>query len=72
MATVLADQAILDPLGQRAVDELCHTLTGRLRQTHPAEAISETIAAAAEQLATALPRAEDDVNELPDALVILD
>ncbi len=72
MAAVLADQNILDKLGQDAVDELCATLTAGLREAHPAEAICRTVAAAGEKLAPVLPRADDDVNELPNALVTLD
>ena len=72
MAAVLADQSVVDKLGQDAIDELCAVLTGELRDVHPAEAVCRTIAAAGEKLAPVLPRAENDVNELPDVLVILD
>jgi len=71
-AAVLADQSVLDKLGQAAIDELCAALTSRLREVHPADAICEVIGLAGEKLATVLPRAEGDINELPDALVILD
>ena len=72
MAAVLADQAVTDALGQSAIDELCHQLTDRLRTGDATEAICETIAAAGDRLAAVLPRSEDDVNELPDALVMID
>jgi putative membrane protein len=72
MAAVLADQNILDKLGQDAVDELCGVLTASLHEAHPAEAICRTVTAAGEKLAPVLPRADDDVNELPNALVTLD
>ena len=72
MAAILADQSILDKLGQDALDELCATLTRKLRDLHPADAISQTISIAGEKLAPVLPRAEDDINELSDTLIILD
>lgn len=72
MAAVVADQNVLDKLGQNALDELCAALTRNLRDLHPADAISQTICAAGEKLATVLPRAQDDVNELSDTLVLLD
>jgi putative membrane protein len=72
MAAVLADQNILDKLGQNAVDELCGVLTASLHEAHPAEAICRTVTATGERLAPVLPRADDDVDELPNALVTLD
>ena len=72
MAAVLADQQIVDKLGQPALDEWCAALTGKLRALHPADALCQTIQLAGEKLAPVLPRAADDVNELSDALVILD
>lgn len=72
MAVVLADQSIVEKLGQGALDELCTVLTGKLRESHPADALCQTIHLAGERLAPLLPRAADDVNELADGLVILD
>ena len=72
MAAVLADQAIVEKLGQAALDELCVRLTGQLRGQDPTAAICETVRAAGERLAAVLPRALDDVNELPNALVVID
>lgn len=72
MAAIIADQAIIDGLGQPALDELCRQLTNRLHTIGPTEALCETCLAAGERLATVLPRAQDDVNELPDALVTID
>jgi putative membrane protein len=72
MAAVLADDAVVEKLGQAALDELCDQLMASLRTKSLADAICGTIAAAAPKLAAALPRAEGDINELPDALVILD
>ncbi len=72
MAAVLADRSVLEKLGQDVLDELCVELTRSLHALHPADAISQTIRVAGERLAPVLPRAEDDVNELSDALVVLD
>lgn len=71
-AVVLADTAIVERLGQPALDALCRQLTKVLRDGNLSTALCETIATAGQQLATILPRQSDDVNELPDALVILD
>jgi putative membrane protein len=72
MAAVVGDQAILEKLGSTALDELCSQLTASLRVQDPTTAICETVRAAGERLGAVLPRAHDDVNELPDALVIID
>jgi putative membrane protein len=71
-AVVLADQAIVAKLGPNALQDVCDTLTASLRRSHPADALCQAVAAAGERLAPVLPRASDDVNELPDALVTLD
>lgn len=71
-AVVLGDQEVMDKLGQSFLDDLCGQLTGQLKAGHPTEALCTTIAKAGEQLATPLPRASDDQNELQDALVLID
>jgi putative membrane protein len=71
-AIVLADEAIVGKLGPNALQDVCDTLTAHLRRSHPADALCQAIAAMGEKLAAVLPRAADDVNELPNALVILD
>ena len=72
MAAIVADQTVLDKLGQATLDDLCGQLTAQLRREHPTAAFCATIAAAGKRLAAVLPRAGDDVNELGDALVLLD
>ncbi|MBA2114648.1 TPM domain-containing protein [Bremerella alba] len=71
-AAVLADQEVLEKLGQPALDELCQQLTEGLHQGHPTEAMCGVIESAGQQLAGVLPRTDDDTNELPDALVLMD
>ena len=72
MAAVLADQSILDKLGPDALEELRDKLTADLRDSEPTEALCQALRDAGQRLAEVLPRAEDDVNELPDHLVIVD
>lgn len=72
IAVILADQQILDALGQSPLDELCQTLTHQLRNNPPTAALCQTIQAAGQKLQPALPRVSDDVNELPDSLVTID
>jgi putative membrane protein len=71
-AAILADQSVVDKLGQPALDDLCHQLTARLGAMSTTQALCEVIATAGEQLSTAVPRSAADVNELSDALVVLD
>lgn len=72
MAAVIADQAVLDAVGQESLDELCRELTGKLATGGLVDALCATITSAGDKLAPVLPRAEGDVNELADALVTLD
>ena len=71
-AAILADQEVLEKLGQAKLDELCNQLTGALHDRHPTEAICAVIESAGQQLGGVLPRAEGAANELPDALVLID
>lgn len=72
MAAVLADDAVVEKLGQATLDEMRDHLTASLSRQSLAAAISGAIVATAPKLADVLPRAEGDVNELPDALVFLE
>ncbi len=71
-AAILGDESILEKIGQEALDELCAQLIEGIRAGNPAEALCDVLVAAGERLGEVLPRAEDDVNELSDRLVILD
>jgi putative membrane protein len=71
-AAVLADQVVLEKLGQPTLDEICEQLTTDLRSGTIPDAICKAIATAGEKLSAVLPRDNDDVNELTDALVVLD
>jgi putative membrane protein len=72
MAAVLADEIVLGKLGQGALDALCATLTGSLRDLPPTDAMCQTIRVVGDALAPVLPRADDDVNERSDSLILLD
>jgi putative membrane protein len=72
MAVVLGDQEVIEKMGQSSVDALCGQLTDELQKSHPADALIAVITTAGEQLAGVLPRAENDNNELQDALVLID
>jgi len=72
MAAVVADEAVLEKLGQAALDELCDRLTADLRSAGVTAALCNCISATGERLAPVLPRSADDVNELSDVLVVID
>jgi len=71
-ASVMADQTVLDALGQDGVDKLCAELTAALRSSPPAEAIATIVATAGERLAVKLPRLADDTDEIPNLFLILE
>ncbi len=71
-AVVLADQRVVEAIGQPALDEACAKLTSELATAGPTAAICDTVTALGEKLAPALPRQAGDVNEHPDELVTID
>ncbi|WP_221435545.1 TPM domain-containing protein [Algisphaera agarilytica] len=70
-AVILADEAVLEALSQTTLDTLCRDLTKLLAETDAAEALCQTIRRAGQHL-EALPRDEDDTNEHPNTLVLID
>lgn len=72
MAAVIADQSVLEKLGQDQIDSLCQELTQQLQHRTPVDALCATLEVAGQRLRTVLPRSEDDVNELADALVVVE
>ncbi len=72
MAAIITDQSVLEKLGQEKIEKLCGEFTERLHAGTPTEALCETAKSLGEHLAGPLPRAEDDVNELADVLVVID
>ena len=71
MACLLADDATETALGPGALDELCAELVGGLR-ADPAGAIANTIEKAGERLAETLPIEDGDINEISDAVILID
>lgn len=71
-AVILADRQIVAALGQPVLDELCRSLTQQIRKGNLTEAICQTIQAAGNKLSVVMPREQEDVNELADALVVID
>ena len=72
LAVILADREIVAVLGQLHIDELCAQLLQDLRQGDITTALCNAIEDVGNSLAGPLPRDEDDVNELSDALVTMD
>jgi putative membrane protein len=72
MAVVLGDHEVLDKLGQASIDRLCQLLTENLHQGDPTDALCSVIAEAGKQLAGCMPRDDGAINELGDALILID
>ena len=72
MAAIIADEAVIEKVGMTEIENWCRQLTARLRQEDLAGAMEYTISIVGEKLSTVMPRAAGDVNELPDALVVMD
>ena len=73
VAVILADQIVLEILGQPALDELCARLTADLRRDGDLTAALVTVITdAGQRLAPVLPAASDDHNEITASLVTLD
>jgi putative membrane protein len=72
MAVVLGDHEVLNKLGQASLDRLCQLLTERLHQGDPTDALCSVIAEAGKQLSVCLPRTDGAINELGDALILID
>lgn len=72
IAVVLGDRSVMEKLGQSFLDELTQQLTTDLRTGDKSLALKSAIAAAGEKLSSVFPRADDDINELHDTLVLID
>ncbi len=72
MTAVLADGAALDALGQEGLQGLCADLTAVLQSPAPGAGLCQFLGKLGDELAPKLPRSDDDKNELPDNLVIID
>ncbi len=71
-AVVLADQVVLEKIGQDKLDLLCQQLTDRLKEGDATQAMRHVIQEAGNELAAVLPQKDGSTNELSDALVLID
>lgn len=72
IGVVLVDQAVRDHLPEGALDDLSRALSTGIQKGDVGDALVAIITELGERLGDVLPRYDDDVNELPDALVLLD
>jgi putative membrane protein len=71
-AVVLADRRVLELVGQDQIDRWCRDFTQSLHGGTVIAALCETVTVIGEALADKLPATAETVNELPNALVIID
>jgi len=77
-AAVIADAQVIDALRQEGETDdsvlgaLCGQVTERLKSGDLSTALAATITDIAQRIQSALPRSDQDVNELPDALITID
>lgn len=71
MAAIIADKSIIEKLGQDQIDLACAEFTSRLHSGDMIDAFCVTAVELGEKLSPLFPRSEDDVNELADALVVI-
>ena len=71
-AAVLADETVVQKLGQNTLNALCAELTEGMRGEARADVLCHAIERAGDALARVLPREPDDVNELQNTLLVLD
>lgn len=69
---VLGDQKINDKLNQQDWDEVCALVIAGMKSKQPVDKLVEGIALCGELLAEHFPIEEDDQNELPNTLQLLD
>ncbi|MCA9792714.1 MAG: hypothetical protein KC910_12995, partial [Candidatus Eremiobacteraeota bacterium] len=68
---VLADRAAFEVLGQAGVDSLRDLAIEKLKAGERVETLTATVGRAAEMLAERFPCPDDDVDELPNHLVVI-
>lgn len=71
-AAILADRNVLQAVGQEVIERWRNELTAALRRSSVTDSLCQVIGQIGDSLATPLPRLSSDVNELADALVVLD
>ena len=71
-AVVLSDEKALKALTQEQLNQICSTLTSKLKTETPTDALLAAIELTGQLLANAFPKTDDVQNELEDALVLID
>lgn len=69
---LLADNAVLKALPSGMLNDLCRSITQGLKEGRGVDAICDAIREAGDRLLHELPRAENDIDELANRVVILD
>jgi putative membrane protein len=72
MTTVVCDQSVLDALGQERIDAICAEFTSLLRSGSITDAFCATAVHVGGLLESHLPRGAVDVDELDNALIVID
>ncbi|MEM8667802.1 MAG: hypothetical protein AAGG48_09825 [Planctomycetota bacterium] len=72
VATIIADQRVMERLGQPVLDQLCTQLTTGLRNGDYTDTLCSVLDQAGGHLQDVLPRDCNDRNELSDSLVTID
>lgn len=72
MAAIIADKVAFEKLSQATLDELSKQLTDAMKKEPAVDALCSVIRSTGERLARVLPQQAQGVNELPNALVIVD
>lgn len=72
MVVVLEDESVSVGLAPDSAARIRDVVIARMREGRPVDALVDAIGVAGEMLATAFPRPADDVNELADALRIIE
>jgi putative membrane protein len=70
-AEIVADRAINEKVAPEAWGDAMVSLIDAIRADRPGEGLAEAIRQVGAVLATHFPRADDDINELPDRLIEL-
>ena len=69
---VLGDEAISEKLKQQDWDDVCNLVVEGMKSKQPAEKLVEAIEICGQLLAEHFPIEEDDQNELPNKLQLID
>ncbi|MDE2562455.1 MAG: hypothetical protein KGL48_09450 [Sphingomonadales bacterium] len=68
-AEIIADEAIASRVSPEEWGDAMHAMLGHIRDHRVADGMCAAVGKVGEVLAAHLPRADDDVNELPDRLI---